>query len=125
MRPAAIASRMARCEPALRRWWLVPMHDAGLLAGRDDLAGVGAVQRQRLFAQHMLAGLGGGERLFEMQFVGGRDVDGVDVGAEQRVERREGRRNAVLLGIGRGALGAGAHDRRRPRRPAGCGSRRS
>ena len=85
-------------------------HHARRPAGRHHLAGVGQGHRQRLLAQHVLAGRGRRQRLREVQLVGGADVDDLDrrIG-QQRLDavvaarrchsrrRRPGRAAASLL----------------------------
>jgi len=71
----------------------------------------GAGRPRGLSPHKVLSGLVGGGGLFGRQLVGGRDIDGVDIRAEQAFERRDGERNAVFPGIGGGALRAGAHHR--------------
>ena len=51
------------------------------------VARVGDGQRQRLLAQHVLAGGGRGEGLRAVQLVGGADVDGVDAGSASSASR--------------------------------------
>ena len=82
---------------------------AGAGARIDHRARVGERQRQRLLAQHVLAGGRRGERLGIMQLVGGADVDRVD-GAirEQRVHAVIGLGNARLRREPRAALGSAA-----------------
>ena len=46
----------------------------------EHLAAFGQVERQRLFAEHVLAGLGGGHGDVVVHVAWGRDVDHVDVG---------------------------------------------
>ena len=73
-------------------------HDAALAALRDHRARVGERQRERLLAQHVLAGRRGREDLVAMQLVGGGDVDGVDVlRFDQLLQARRRARDAVLL----------------------------
>ena len=63
----------------------------------DHPFGVGGRQRQRLLAQDVLAGAGGGDRPLGVEVVRQRDVDGVHVRVgEQRLVRRRGRRDAQL-----------------------------
>ena len=60
-----------------------------------DLAGRGG---ERLLAQHVLAGLERADRPLDVQPVGQRDVDGVDVGVgEQRLVGAVRARDAVLV----------------------------
>ena len=80
-RPAAIASRIARCVAALRRWWFVPMHDAGGAAGLDHLCASARVSASGFSHSTCLPARGGGQRLRAVQLVGGADVDGVDAGS--------------------------------------------
>ena len=47
--------------------------------GLDDRLGLREVHRERLLAQHVLAGLGGRDRPARVQRVRRRDVDGVDL----------------------------------------------
>ena len=61
-------------------------HHASSVAGLAHAMRIGEGQGQRLLAEHVLAGPGGNQGLVAMQLVGGRDVDGVDVLAEQRLE---------------------------------------
>ena len=75
-------------------------HDAGLPAGRDHRPGIGEAGRERLLAEHVNAGFGGGDGLGAMPLVGGRDVDGVDTRGEEVLEVGHRERNAELLGIG-------------------------
>lgn len=69
-----------------------PVHEgfaeecAGLARGMHHGVGLEGGQRQRLFAQHMLSGLGRLDRPLRMAWMRYRNVDGVDVGVgEQRV----------------------------------------
>ena len=96
------------------------MHHAGFGAGGHHLAGVGKGQRQRLFAQHVLAGRGGSQRLRLVQLVGGADVDGVDLGVgQQRVEPSVSCGNAVGLRVLGAARARRCSSRRRTSLP-GC-----
>ncbi len=53
---------------------------AGVLDGPDHLLGLGDVPRQRLLAEHHLAGAGGGDGDLLVGVVGRADVDQIDVG---------------------------------------------
>ena len=53
-------------------------HNAGRLACCDHLARIVERQRQRLFAEHMLAGSRRREGLLGMQLIGRADVDDID-----------------------------------------------
>ena len=68
-------------------------------AGGDDRVDLVDRQRQRLFAQDVLAGLERPDRPFGVEVVGQRDVDDVDVGSlEKRVVRPEGSGDAMRRG---------------------------
>jgi hypothetical protein len=86
---------------------------------------VGGMQRERLFAQHVLAGLRGGERERHVQVIGQRVVDGLDrrVG-EQRLVRSVGPSDAVRgrRGVGR-CLAARGDRRELDRRPGAAQGR--
>jgi hypothetical protein len=70
---------------------------AGPGARLDHRACVGERQRQRLFAQHMLAGSRRGQGLGMVQLVGSADVD--------RIDRRIGEQRAhVVVGLGNASL---------------------
>ena len=60
---------------------IVPDHvgDAGLLDRLDHRLAFGLGAGQRLFAEHHLAGLGGGDGDLGVEVVGHADVDGVDI----------------------------------------------
>ena len=104
---------------ALRRWWLVPMHDAGRRGRRRPSARASASVSASGFSHSTcLPAAAAASVCVAMQLVGGRDVDGVDVG--RRAARRAscGARDAVLVGIGRAALGVWSSSPRPPRRPS-------
>ena len=91
--------------------------DAAFAAGGDHRARVGEVQRQRLLAQDMLAGAGGGEQLIAVQIVGGRDIDGVDPGSATNAARSVARaRDAMRGGEGPRRVRVWRSSRRRLRR---------
>ena len=81
-------------------------HAAGLGAGRQNSLRAGGVERQRLFAEHLLAGFEAGDRHFLMQQMRRHHRDGVDVGSLKQilvvddeiesVRRREGRDRVVI-----------------------------
>src|SRR6266568_7021177 len=73
-----------------------PHHDAGGFTDLDHAPCVGEIQRERLLAKDMLASRGRRERLRAMEFVGGRDIDGVDTTPEERIKARHRCRDAVL-----------------------------
>ena len=60
--------------------------DTGLVSGSDDGAGVSKSERHRLLGEDVLAGSGCGNCVGGVLIVAGRDVDRVDVAAEQFVE---------------------------------------
>ncbi len=78
---AALLDRLA--HRAMRRGVAQVMvrrhHDAALVAFGDHRPRLGERQRQRLLAEHMLSARRRGEDLIAMQFVGGGDIDRVDV----------------------------------------------
>ena len=77
-----------------------PHDDAALAAFRDHRAGIGQRQRERLLAHHMLSGRRGGKHLIAMQFVGGRDINGIDVlDFDQRFQARRRMRDSMLFGV--------------------------
>ena len=90
---------------------VVGAHDhARVAAGGDHAPGVGHGERQRLLAQHVLAGSGRSQGLRAVQLVRGADVDGLDAGRRQQlVEARAAPRNAVLGSEACPALGIRAH----------------
>ena len=74
----------------------------GDVEGALDLLGAA---RQRLLAEHVLAGLERADRPLDVQRVGQRDVDRVDLGVgEQRLVGAVRARDAVLGGEGPAAL---------------------
>ena len=89
-----------------------------LLARGDHLLGLGRGHRQRLLAQHVLAGGGGAPRPLGVEVVGQRDVHRFDVGVgEQLVVRAVGARDPEL-GAPRRPPDRGPARRWRPRRNA-------
>ena len=73
--------------------------DALGLGRLDHALRVGGGQRERLLAQDVLAGAGGGDRPLGVEVVRQRDVDGVDVRVgEERLVRAVGPRDAELVG---------------------------
>ena len=56
----------------------------GALARGDHLPGLGRAHRQRLLAQHVLAGGGGPLRPLGVEVVGQRDVHRLDVGVGEQ-----------------------------------------
>ena len=92
---------------------VVGAHDhGGIAAGHDHRASVGQAQRQRLLAQDVLAGGGGGQGLILVQLVGGADVDDLDrrVG-QQGLDAVMAVGDAVLGGVGLAPRRVAAHDR--------------
>ena len=78
----------------------------------DHAARVGQGQRQRLLAQHVLAGRGRSQGVLQVGFVRGADVDDVDGGVgEQSVNGVIGSADVVLARIGRATFRAVAHYR--------------
>ena len=74
--------------------------DTSAFAFRDHRAGIGQGERERLFAHHVLFGRRGCKYLITMQFVGGRDINGINIGGfHQRGEicRRAG--NSMGFGV--------------------------
>ena len=55
------------------------MHPPGALSGVEHLPGLGGIHRQRLFAQHVLAGLERGQNNFPVKVVRDRHDDSVDI----------------------------------------------
>ena len=89
-----------RMEPVHER--LHQQHTLGL-AGLDHPLGLRRVRRERLLAQHVLAGPGRGDRPLRVEVVGQRVVHGIDVRIGQQVlVRAERARDAEP---GRGGLG--------------------
>ena len=60
-------------------------HAAGLGAGRQNPLGAGGIERERLFAEHLLAGFEAGDRHLLMQQMRRHYCDGVDVGPLEQV----------------------------------------
>jgi hypothetical protein len=87
-------------------------HDAGLTTSLDDGLRVAQGHRQRLFAEHMLAGGRSGDRLRRVQFIGRADIDGIHrpVG-EQVANRRIGLRDSMLGRVRGAAHSVAAHHR--------------
>ena len=80
-------------------------HDAGALAGVDHGAGILDDERERLFAEHVLARPRGGESLGLVHLVRSRNVDRLDLRiGKERFEGGRVPRDAVLLRIARAAL---------------------
>ena len=76
--------------------------DPGRGRGVGDAIHVLGIERERLFAQHVLAGGDGRERPRHVIAVGQRNVDGVDVRiGEQRVVAGDRARDLPLAGVGR------------------------
>ena len=74
--------------------------DPGGAAGLHRALGVGAVESQRLLAEHMLAGLGDRQHLRGVQRMRGAQDHGVDVRIIQHVIPMRGECHAVLGGEG-------------------------
>ena len=110
----------ARCDgiahgavrPRVAQMMIGRHHNASFAAGADDAGGIGEGQRQRLLAKHVLARTCRCNRLVAVQFIGGRDVDGIDRPIrKQRIERVVALGNPVLGRIGASALRTGTHHR--------------
>ncbi len=88
-----------------------PHDDAALAAFGDHRARVLERQRQRLFAQDMLAGRRGGENLVAMQLIGRGDIDGVHVlRFDKLFQARRRMGDCVLFRVSGRALRVRAHD---------------
>ena len=84
---------------------------AGPIRGRGDRVHLGDRERERFFAQDVLAGLERPDRPFGVKVVRERDVDDVDVGRrDERVVGRERGRDIVRRRERRAALGVAAGD---------------
>ena len=87
-------------------------HDARSPAALDHPGGFGGVERQRLLAEYVLAGLRGAAGPRRVQVVGQRDVHRLDVGiGEQVVVRTVVARDPQFPGRRRGAVGVARGDR--------------
>ena len=60
--------------------FMVRFHDMHLACDLAQFGGLIGIDRDRLFAQHMLAGARRGQRHRHMQMIGQRVVDGLDLG---------------------------------------------
>ena len=97
------AARAAR-GPAGGRPSTSPPCRRGRPAAVEQLLAVGAVEGQRLLAEHGLAGREGQPGVLEVERVRAGDVDDVDVGVgHQRVVRRVGAGGVVAVRRGRSA----------------------
>ena len=79
---AAFVEKLAHAQPLLRAANHEGLADfyAGAFAHAEQRFGFGHGHAERLFAEHMLAGLGGLHGQRHVQLIGQRIVDGVDVG---------------------------------------------
>ena len=74
------------------------VHDAGPLGGIDHFFRIRIIQRERLLAEHMLAGLEAEQGDRRMECIGGDDRHGIKVRARQHVfGARERLRDFVLF----------------------------
>ena len=96
---------------------VVPVHerlgdvDVGRRRGGGDAVDLVQGQRQRLLAEHVLAGLGGPHRPLGVQVVRQRNVDRVDVRVgEQRLVAGDAARNPPLRRGRRRLVGVAAGD---------------
>ena len=94
---AAFVEQLAQAQPlrrAANHEGFADFH-AGAFAHAEQRFGFGHGHAERFFAEHVLAGLGGLHRPRNVQLIGQRIVDGVDVGiGEQLLIRAVGRGNA-------------------------------
>jgi hypothetical protein len=82
-----------------------PEHEAALMAGAHHLAGVRAGERERLLAEHVLAGGGAGQDLGMVQRVWRREDHRLEIRVAERLVQARRQREAVLRGERRGRPG--------------------